>query len=35
VAYGYPIAQFLSVLKPHSAVVYDVTRGPAGVQSPP
>ena len=35
VAYGYPIAQFLSVLKPHSAAVYDVTRGPAGVQSPP
>ena len=34
VAYGYPIAQFLSVLKPHSAPVYDVTRGPAGVQSP-
>jgi cytochrome c oxidase subunit 1 len=35
VAYGYPIAQFLSVLKPHSAAVYDVTRGPVGVQSPP
>ena len=35
VAYGYPIAQFLSVLKPHSAPVYDVTRGPADVQSPP
>jgi cytochrome c oxidase subunit I len=35
VAYGYPIGQFLSVLKPHSAAVYDVTRGPTGVQSPP
>jgi hypothetical protein len=28
VAYAYPIAQFLFVLKPHSAVVYDVTRQP-------
>ena len=34
VAYGYPIAQFLFVLEPHSAPVYDVTRGPASVQSP-
>ena len=34
VAYGYPIAQFLFVLEPHSAQVYDVTRGPASVQSP-
>jgi cytochrome c oxidase subunit I len=34
VAYGYPIVQFVSVLKPHSAAAYDVTRGPAGVQSP-
>ena len=35
VAYGYPIGQFLLVLKPHSTAVYDVTRGPASVQSPP
>ena len=34
VAYGYPIGQFLFVLEPHSAPVYDVTRGPASVQSP-
>jgi cytochrome c oxidase subunit 1 len=26
VNYGYPVAQFLFVLKPHSAAVYDVTR---------
>ena len=32
VAYGYPIGQFLFVLEPHSAPVYDVTRGPASVQ---
>ena len=31
VVYGYPIAQFLLVLKPHSAAVYDVTRQPASV----
>src|SRR5215831_18563378 len=29
VAYGYPVTQFLLVLKPHSAAVYDVTRQPA------
>jgi len=31
VAYGYPVTQFLLVLKPHSAAVYDVTRQPASV----
>jgi len=25
-AYGYPIGQFLFVLKPHSAPAYEVTR---------
>ena len=34
VAYGYPIGQFLLVLKPHSTAVYDVTREPASVQRP-
>jgi cytochrome c oxidase subunit I len=34
VAYGYPIGQFLFVLKPHSAPAYDVTRQPTSVQSP-
>ena len=34
VAYGYPIGQFLLVLKPHSAPVYDVTRESVSVESP-
>jgi len=34
VAYGYPIGQFLFVLKTHSAPVYDVTRAGASLENP-
>ena len=34
VAYGYPIGQFLLVLKPHSTPVYDMTREAVNVESP-
>jgi len=34
VAYGYPIGQFLFVLKPHSAPAYEVTRQATSVESP-